>query len=252
MKIKILFLIALYGFSFTAFAQTTEIKDMVLISGGEFTMGKDSQNEADYSPAHRVVINSFYMDIHEVTNAQYYAFCQATEHPLPEFWGIDRYRSSLKYPDYPVIGVSKTDAEAYAEYIGKRLPTEAEWEYAARGGLTDKNYSNGDSFNTCIDLSPIFNEGVKHPYPVMSGNPNGYGLYGMSSNAREWVHDKYDKNYYNISPVNNPQGPEQGRLTVVRGGGWKSGSGCKKVFIRNALRGSWVDIAVGFRCVMYN
>lgn len=222
---------------------------MKLIPGGEYIMGMDLEPDADYYPAHKVIVDSFYMDIHEVTNSEYYTFCMETEHRLPEFWGIDKYRSGLKYPDCPVIGVSKNDAEAYAEHVGKRLPTEAEWEFAARGGLIGKNFSNGDDFGSCINIDSVFSKGEKHPYSVLLGNPNKFGLYGMCCNAREWVNDKYDKNYYKISPIINPQGPEKGRLTVVRGGGWKSGSGCKKVFIRNALRGTWVDIAVGFRCV---
>ena len=82
----------------------------------------------------------------------------------------------------------------------------------------------------------------------MLDKPNGYGIYGMSCNVREWVNDYYDKDYYKISPIKNPQGPETGRLRVVRGGGWRSGTSCKKVFGRNALRGSWVDINIGFRC----
>lgn len=241
-------IIILFTTSTIAFSQEIN-KNMKLIKGGEFIMGKDSDTNADYSPAHKVKIDSFYMDIHEVTNSEYYEFCKNTKHKLPEFWGIEKYRSGLNYSDYPVIGVSKKDAEAYAKYVGKRLPTEAEWEYAARGGLVDKNYSNGDEFVSCIDLNKIFKDDIRHPYKIMSGNPNNYGLYDMSGNAREWVNDFYDINYYKNSPSDNPKGAKTGRLTVVRGGGWKSGTGCKQVHIRNTLRGTWVDIAIGFRCV---
>jgi formylglycine-generating enzyme len=225
-----------------------EKSPMVIIPGGEYNIGKDSETNADYSPVHKVVVDSFYIDVYEVTNAQYYKFCIDTDRKLPEFWGVEKYRSSLDYPDYPVIGVSKNDAVAYAEHLGKRLPTEAEWEIAARGGLIDSNFSNGNDFKSCIILDSIFVDGVRHPYSVTSGKPNNYGLYCMSGNAREWVNDNYSKEYYQISPLENPTGPEKERLSVVRGGGWKSGTGCKKVYIRNALRGTWVDIAVGFRC----
>ncbi|MCD4793097.1 MAG: formylglycine-generating enzyme family protein [Bacteroidales bacterium] len=249
MKRQILiFLILQSIFITTVTAQNSE-KDMKLIPGGEYIMGKDSESDSDYSPAHKVAVDSFFMDIHEVTNLEYYTFCKETGHKLPEFWGTDKYRSSLKYSNCPVIGVSKNDARKYAEYAGKRLPTEAEWEYAARGGLIDKNYSNGDVFKSCINIDSVFNKGDRHPYNVLSGKQNNFGLYGMSGNAREWVSDIYEKDYYKNSPTKNPKGPENGRLTVVRGGGWKSGSACKKVFIRNALRGSWVDITIGFRCV---
>ena len=224
------------------------VQEMALIPGGEYLMGRISEKNADYSPAHTIKLDSFYIDIHEVTNAEYYVFCKETDHTLPEFWGIEKYRSGLEYPDYPVLGVSNGDAQAYAKYIGKRLATEAEWEFAARGGLTDKKYSNGDDFKTCINLDTIFKDGKRHPYPVLYGNPNNYGLYGMSGNVREWVRDYYDKNYYKNSPTDNPKGPEKGRFNVVRGGGWKSGSSCKAIYIRNALRGSWVDIGIGFRC----
>lgn len=224
------------------------VAGMKLIPGGEYTIGKDSESDKVFSPAHNVIIDSFYIDIHEVTNKEYHDFCIEAEWELPEFWGIDKYRSGLKYPDCPVIGVSKNDAMTYAKHVGKRLPTEAEWEIAARGGLIGKEFSNGDDFKDCIILDSIFILGERTPYDVTLGNPNGYGLYGMSGNAREWVYDKYNKDYYKISPIENPAGPESGRLNVVRGGGWKSGTACKKVYLRNALRGSWVDIAVGFRC----
>lgn len=249
MKKAILFSLLIQILSFSVTRSQIVETPMVLIAGGEYNIGKDSESDADYSPAHQVVVDSFYMDIHEVTNAQYYAFCKETNHALPEFWGIQKYCSGLEFPDCPVVGVSKNDAQAYAEFVGKRLPTEAEWEIAARGGLVDNSYANGSTFNDCIDLDTIFVDGVRHPYDVLAGKPNGYGLYGMSSNAREWVIDFYEKDYYKKSLANNPKGPNKGRLTVVRGGGWKSGPSCKKVYTRNALRGSWVDIAIGFRCV---
>jgi len=245
---KILFSIILLSLLVPCVNAEKNKSNMKLIKGGEFLMGKDSKSSDIFSPKHKVKISSFYIDTHEVTNIEYYRFCKETNYKLPEFWGIEKYKSSLKYPDYPVVGVSQQDALTYAKYKGKRLPTEAEWEYAARGGLADKKYSNGDNFIDCIDLKKIFVNGVRHPYKVMSGNPNNYGIYGMSGNVREWVNDIYDKDYYKKSPSVNPKGPKTGRLSVVRGGGWKSGSSCKKVYLRNALRGSWVDIAIGFRC----
>jgi formylglycine-generating enzyme required for sulfatase activity len=98
----------------------------------------------DWQPEHKVYIDSFFMDKYEVTNKQYYEFCKETNNPLPEFWGQSQVKCSLEYPDHPVVGVSYFDADKYARWAGKRLPTEAEWEYASRGGLENKNFPWGD------------------------------------------------------------------------------------------------------------
>lgn len=220
--------------------------EMVLIPGGEFLMGKD--DEGDCSPAHKVYVDSFYIDKYEVTNAQYYQFCKETERKLPEFWGIAEFHSGPDFPDYPVIGITWRDAEAYAEWAGKRLPTEAEWEYAARGGLVGMNYPNGDEVDSTQANYSV--KGImRGTVPVDSYSPNGYGLYNMSGNVWEWVSDYYDGEYYKESPSKNPQGPEDGKFRVIRGGGWHSGPYCNRVYYRKALPSNWVDFAVGFRCV---
>jgi len=118
-------------------------EELVLIPGGEFLMGSDL--EGDHSPVHKVYIDAFDMDKCEVTNAKYLRFCKATGHPLPEFWNREGFRCGLDYPNHPVVGASWHDAVAYAVWCDQRLPTEAEWEYAARGGLAGMSYPNGET-----------------------------------------------------------------------------------------------------------
>lgn len=221
-------------------------KDMVLIQAGEFIMGKNKK--ADASPEHKVILESFYMDKYEVTNAQYFKFCQETKKKLPEFWGMVKYFSGIVYPKHPVVGINWRDAEAYAKWAGKRLPTEAEWEYAARGGLIGKEFPNGKNIDSSKANYTIKGES-KGAVAVGSYSPNGFGLYDMAGNVCEWVADWYDKDCYKNSPRKNPKGPKDGKFKVFRGGGWHSGPGCINVFRRNALPSNWVDFNVGFRCV---
>lgn len=229
----------------TAFAQT-EDPAMVLIPAGEFTMGKNSPGTSDWQPEHKVSVDAFYMDKYEVTNRQYHDFCKATGYPLPEFWGLAQFRCSLDYPDHPVVGVSFGDALNYARWAGKRLPTEAEWEYAARGGLQASNYPWGNQID-----STLVNYGKKYKTTLKVGSfkPNGYGLYDMGGNVWEWTSDFYGDNYYAVSPPQNPKGPLAGRFKVIRGGSWHSGAMCIQTYYRNGLSPSWIDFAVGFRCV---
>ena len=224
---------------------STSDSDLVLIPGGEFLMGKDG--EGDHSPAHSVYIDSFYIDAYEVTNSQYFAFCEEMGHRLPEFWRMDEFNCGLDFPDHPVVGVSWRDAEKYADWAGKRLPTEAEWEYAARGGLVGKNYPKGDDLDSTL-ANYALKGWTKGTVPVGIYPPNGYGLYDMAGNVVEWVSDYYADDYYNTSPYKNPTGPEKGKFRVIRGGGWHSGPSCNRVFFRNALPPGWVDFNVGFRC----
>lgn len=207
-------------------------------------MGSDTKG--DHSPAHEVQLKSFYIDRYEVTNTEYQAFCEATDRKMPEFWEMNRYRSGPAYPHHPVIGISWIDAGAYAKWCKKRLPTEAEWEYAARGGLAGKKYPHGDTLSK--EHGNYTHSGHSGPMQVGQYPANGYGLFDMQGNVLEWVQDRYDADYYAQSPKQNPTGPNRGRFRVIRGGGWHSNPTCNQVFWRNALPANWVDFNVGFRC----
>jgi len=221
---------------------------MAFIPSGAFMMGKDLQNVSEFSPSHKVKVDSFYMDICEVTNREYLKFCKETGYKLPEFWNTDIFRCGEKYLEYPVTGVNWMDANMYARWAGKRLPTEAEWEYAARGGLVDKDFPNGDEW--AIEKPKQDSTAwVNFIEPVGKYDANGFGLYDMAGNVWEWVADRYSESYYAESEFDNPKGPNTGSNRVIRGGSWHSGMMCKKVYYRKGLISSWCDFAVGFRCV---
>ncbi len=221
---------------------------MVLVPGGTFLMGSNANEHSSSFPAHMVSLSPFYMDEREVSNGEYYKFCMEKGHKFPEFWGMDIYKSGPDFPDHPVIGVSHFDATLYASWAGKRLPTEAEWEYAARGGLEFIAYPYGEKAD---HNEARFNDPEAPKGPVKTGSyaVNGFGLFDMSGNVWEWVSDWFDVKYYSESPEKNPGGPPGGTFRVIRGGGWHSGGGCVSVSYRNGLPQNWVDFAGGFRCV---
>ena len=226
--------------------------EMVLIPEGSFEMG---DNKLDNAPVHTVTLDAFYMDVHEVTVSQWRLFCSETGRRDGELW---HFRGG---ENHPVVYVSQGDAKAYAAWAGKRLPTEAEWEKAARGGLVGKRFPRGDRM-THDDVNYSGTRGrdrwdnpTRRPpagtSPVAVFEANGYGLYDMAGNAAEWCLDEYDATYYNNSPTINPTGPEKGIATVLRGGSWSGGTGDLGV----AVRSYWIPsnafyLSVGFRCVI--
>ncbi|MEO0206909.1 MAG: formylglycine-generating enzyme family protein [candidate division WOR-3 bacterium] len=219
---------------------------MVLIPGGYFIMGSDSIGE---SPKHKVWIDTLYLDKYEVTNRQYLEFVKATGHPKPAFIKD----SCLNNPNQPVVGVSYFDALCYAKWAGKRLPTEAEWEYAARGGLVEKEYPWGDEppFRKC-NYAPEGNfeaDGFRYTSPVGKFAPNNFGLYDMAGNVWEWCADFYDTTFYRLSPDKNPTGPDSGYTRVLRGGSWLSiNPRHLKCSSRMGLKPFVQDRYYGFRC----
>ena len=219
---------------------------MVLIPAGSFEMGAPfDEGEPDERPVHQVELDAFYMDRHEVTIGQYKRFLRETVHgTLPDQtpdWiaekaivlaqkGIPQgVGFTTPTDDHPVAGVTFKDAQAYAQWAGKRLSTEAEWEYAARGGLIGKRYVWGNRLPERADCNftgsfgrEQADDGYLYTAPVGSYAANGYGLYDMAGNVWEWCADWYGENYYANSVLKNPKGPETGAERVIRGSGWSS------------------------------
>ena len=248
----------------------------ILIPAGSFQMGCDSSNPAENGcnnwwqtnelPLHTVTLDAYYIDKYEVTNARYKACVAAGGCTVPGSVDSSKrspYYGTSTYADYPVINVTWHQASAFCAWEGKRLPTEAEWEKAARGSSNTRKYPWGDEFdgnrlNFC-DINcesdwkdEAYNDGYADTAPVGS-YPSGaspYGVMDMAGNVDEWVQDWYDSSYYSVSPSNNPQGPETGTYRVLRGGSW----GYYDSYVRSAVRNDgipvfWFFDFFGFRCV---
>jgi formylglycine-generating enzyme required for sulfatase activity len=232
------------------------VAGMVLVSAGPYSMGADYQSPTSL-PIHTVNVPAFYMDIYEVTNAQYKAFCDSTSRaypPDPGFSGMPDYFTNTAYMNYPVVNVDWYDARAYAAWAGKRLPTEAEWERAAKGNADNRQWPWGDTWvaaNANIYNNPA--DGYTYTSPV--GNyPNGIspaGCYDMAGNVWEWCEDDWHDNY-NIGGrpddgsawIDNPRG--SGR--IGRGGSWSGGSPYSRCAGRGSNNPSFRLDTIGFRC----
>ncbi|MFQ5451417.1 MAG: formylglycine-generating enzyme family protein [Nitrospinaceae bacterium] len=212
--------------------QLKRLSERILIPTGEFIMGfaRGRKNE---QPAHRVVLGAFYMDKYEVTQLQY----QSVMGQNPSYF--------KKCPLCPVEWVTWEQARTYCGKVNKRLPTEAEWEKAAKGGVNDSFYWDGDHPD---DFAWYGDNSERRTHPVGGKKPNGYGLHDMAGNVWEWVSDWYDGDYYQISPRANPQGPAREIERVSRGGGW----GYSPELLRHSYRESHFPdtryILGGFRC----
>jgi formylglycine-generating enzyme required for sulfatase activity len=237
-----------------------EIKGMVLIPAGPFSMGSDTdpaELSADEKPLHTVFLDAYYIDKYEVTNAQYQLFILATGRPAPfvdRFWAEPYNWKGTDYPaghgNYPVVLVSWEDAQAYAAWMKKRLPTEAEWEKAARAQLIGKQYPYGDTLknNQANFDRGFFRENKLKP--VGSFEPSSFGLYDMAGNVWEWCQDWYADTYYKNSPAQNPRGPAEGLYRVNRGGSWVN----DERYLRCSQRGKNTPDCrshiLGFRCAL--
>jgi formylglycine-generating enzyme len=254
---------------------------MVLIPAGCFQMGdafaEGAENEL---PVHRVCVDAFYMDQYEVTNAQYRRY-------KPDHSSGGRGRLDRDGDDQPVVWVNWWDAIRYCNWRsrqeglqavydeqsgeanfsrnGYRLPTEAEWEYAARGGVEGQRYvwGNGppppraanvadETARQVWGWSDIFfgyDDGYAVSAPVGSFMPNGYGLYDMAGNVWEWCHDWYAMDYYSWSPERNPRGPASGEDRLMRGGSWVSYPSNTRIALRYWSTPTYAWYNNGFRCV---
>lgn len=257
---------------------------MVFIQGSTFLMGADNEMPSE-APVHQVEVKSFWMDAREVTVAEFAKFVEATgyrteaeqfgwsgvfnirkgewEKTVGADWRHPEGPRSRGQQDEPVCQVSWNDAAAYAKWAGKRLPTEAEWEYAARGGLVGKRYAWGDELRP--GGKPVANwwqghfperdtgeDGYAGRAPVGKFLPNGYGLFDMAGNVWEWCADWFDEDFYARSPGANPSGPAAGTERVLRGGSWM----CSENYCSNyrvAARSHATPDSglnnLGFRCV---
>ena len=223
---------------------------MMIIPAGEFLIGSpEGEGSSDEHPQHVVFLDAFYIDKYEVTNAQYKHFMDEKGYKAPAYWNDPKYNA----PTQPVVGISWNDANAYAECAGARLPTEAEWEKAARGGLSGKKYPWGDTPYT-HDNANYYGTGGKDvgdgPAPVGSFAPNGYGLCDVVGNVWEWCADWYDYNYYANLPKSNPKGLSSGSYKVLCGSSWKYHA---YDYLRTASRVNFnpanLSYDIGFRCV---
>jgi formylglycine-generating enzyme required for sulfatase activity len=224
-------------------------KKMTLIPAGYFNLGSADGFDDEY-PIVKVWIDSFYIDNHEVTNKEYKAFCDSTKRTYPPNPMGDTSYFSRK-TEYPVVNVTWDDAAAYAKWAGKRLPTEAEWEKAARGG-SDSKYFCGDSI-TGNDANYSGKHGTdkwNKASPVESFPPNKFGIYDMIGNVWEWCNDFYQKEYYFSITSPNPAGPKTSAVKVIRGGSWDSAPEILRSAQRGKLDPKLKNSNVGFRCAV--
>lgn len=226
---------------------------MVTIPAGTFQMGRTKLTADDKTtmrpqvllddrPTHAVTLAPFLLDAYEVTQAQYGEFVKATKRPAPYHWQGGAVPTGTGA--VAAHNVSWEDARAYCEWRGKRLPTEAEWERAARGGLEGADYPWGDKY----DAKKARHNTETGPGEVGRYEPNGFGLYDMAGGMSEWTADWFEREYYKHSPAENPKGPATGAYRVIRGGAWSDQGRRITVFFRNWVRPTQRQPNIGFRC----
>ncbi|MEX2159256.1 MAG: SUMF1/EgtB/PvdO family nonheme iron enzyme [Dehalococcoidia bacterium] len=217
----------------------------VAIPAGTFRMG-DAQGASNEQPVHEVYVSVFEMAVLPVTNRQYAAFLMALDYEAPKFWREARFTA----PKQPVVGVSWFDAAAYCQWLRDRtglrwrLPTEAEREKAARGGVEGLRYPCGDAAGA--EGGHVAQEA---PHDVGRCGPNGYGLFDMACNVHEWCDDWYAADYYQRLPSTDPQGPPSGTRRASRGGAWRHQIKVSRNAARSSLDPTFRYNDYGFRLV---
>jgi formylglycine-generating enzyme required for sulfatase activity len=222
---------------------------MITIPGGKLQMGCETGSR-DERPIHLVWVDGFAIAKLATTNRLYRFFIEDTSRPGPVCWNDPRF----SHPDQPVTSINWFDAVAYCAWLSERtrrlyrLPTEAEWELAARGGLTGRLYTWGDE-------PPQFQSGyaewwLNGPERVGQRPPNGFGLFDISENVHEWCADWYDSDYYCVSPVRNPKGPSSGARRSSRGGSWRHQIKIARVAARSSIPPEYEYKDYGFRVAM--
>lgn len=219
-----------------------------LIPAGEFWMGSE-EGQDEERPLHRVRVDAFEMAVYQVRNRDYLEFVRETEHDPPPLVNDVNF----SHPDQPVVSVSWYDTTAYCEWLSRigerryRLPTEAEWERAARGGREGGRYPWGDDPPQSLpDYKTRWKTG---PEPVGLYSPNPFGIYNLGDNVHEWCLDWFDKDYYSVSPGGNPRGPESGERKASRGGAWRHHIKVSRCAARSSIPPEFKYADYGFRVV---
>lgn len=219
--------------------------EFVTIQKGWFFMGSE-QGQPSEQPVHHVRLDAFQIGVYPVTRAEYTVFLISTGHVQPHEWDnpvFDR-------PDLPVVGVNWYDAQTYCKWLSQRddavrLPSEAEWERAARGGQNGQRYPWGDLIPSWIPKGG--NGPLDSPWPVTLGEPNGFGLYGIATNIHEWCSNWHARDFYNTSPTVNPVGPAEGQRRASRGGAWRHALTINRSAARSSLDPEFRYTDYGFR-----
>jgi formylglycine-generating enzyme required for sulfatase activity len=229
-------------------ARSVEAVDpqLVIVPAGWFFMGSDSGQENE-RPIHRVLVDRFQLAATQVTNEEYARFVKSAGSPEPPFWNDPHF----DHPRQPVVAVSWFEAVDYCKWLSDargrnyRLPTEAEWERAARGGVEGKLFPWGDDPPQSL---PEYEQRWNHgPEPVARYGPNAYGLYDICENVHEWCSDWYQADYYSDSPDRNPQGPAAGNRKASRGGSWRHHIKVTRCAARSSIPPEFKYADYGFR-----